>query len=711
MYFQGTTSNGTSTATPSTSQSITSSGTYYFRAQSAAGCWSTQGSAVVTINPLPTAVTASGAGTFCGSTTITAANGGSGTIYFEGTTSGGTSTATPSVSQTVSTSGTYYFRAQSAAGCWGTEGSVTVTINPLPTAVTASGAGTFCSSTTITAANGGSGTIYFQGNTPNGTSIATPSASQVVSASGTYYFRAQSAAGCWGTQGSVLVSISQPPTVANAGPDQTGTATCGLTTVTLAANAPVTGTGAWSISSGVGGTVTTPSSRTSTFTGISGNTYVLTWTISNSPCTASTDNVTITFNKPPTVTTTTTLTSCFGGSNGTATAIPAGGTAPYTYLWNNGQTTQTATGLSANTYSVTVTDSKGCTVVGSATVSQPTQVVADAGPDQTICSGATTTLGGIPTATGGTGAYTYAWSPATGLSATNIANPTATPGSTTIYTVIVTDANGCNSAANSTTITIGSGTKTWVGDGAAGGSGTDGNFNNLRNWSPAGIPGACNDVVISLNSTGFIFGNTALITVNSNITIKSLTTTLGGFAIISFTPTTFELFVANNNSLTITGNTSIATNMTVIGIGAGQSIIATGTNSTVTYGGNLTTTVANSNNTNYPFVAPTNNTGKFYVDGNAALGGVGNDLGSKPAQVIFDGATGVTQTITQNSGTQAILLGATSTDIGQVNSPKVVLSGTGTGGFQSIGNLNINNTSTLDVGTVKRSIAIHQEGL
>jgi hypothetical protein len=95
-----------------------------------------QGSVTVTINPLPTAVTVNGAGTFCGSTTITASNGGSGTIYFQGTTSGGTSTATPSTSIVVSSSGTYYFRAQSAAGCWGVQGSVTVTINPLPTAGT-----------------------------------------------------------------------------------------------------------------------------------------------------------------------------------------------------------------------------------------------------------------------------------------------------------------------------------------------------------------------------------------------------------------------------------------------------------------------------------------------------------------------------------------------------------------------------------------------
>jgi len=99
---------------------------------------------------LPAAVIASGAGTFCGSTTITASNGGDGTIYFQGTTSGGTSTATPSTSEVVTTSDTYYFRARSADGCWGTEGSVTVTINPLPTAGTCNLVGDLCQTNTGT---------------------------------------------------------------------------------------------------------------------------------------------------------------------------------------------------------------------------------------------------------------------------------------------------------------------------------------------------------------------------------------------------------------------------------------------------------------------------------------------------------------------------------------------------------------------------------
>ena len=60
-----------------------------------------------------------------------------------------------------------------------------------------------------------------------------------------------------------------------------------------------------------------------------------------------------------------------GGSDGTCTATPAGGTAPYTYVWGNGATTSTITGLVAGTYTCTVTDSNGCTVSKSKNVNQP----------------------------------------------------------------------------------------------------------------------------------------------------------------------------------------------------------------------------------------------------------------------------------------------------------------------------------------------------
>ncbi|HNW89759.1 MAG TPA: hypothetical protein PKN48_08845, partial [Bacteroidales bacterium] len=76
----------------------------------------------------PGAVSVATSGTYCNSTTLNASGGANGTIYYQGTTSGGMSTSNPTTSVSVSSSGTYYFRARSACGTWGAEGSATVTI-------------------------------------------------------------------------------------------------------------------------------------------------------------------------------------------------------------------------------------------------------------------------------------------------------------------------------------------------------------------------------------------------------------------------------------------------------------------------------------------------------------------------------------------------------------------------------------------------------
>ena len=81
------------------------------------------------------------------------------------------------------------------------------------------------------------------------------------------------------------------PTTAAAGPDQS---LCGATSATLAANTPVSGTGLWSIVSGAGGTIVSPTIPNSIFNGTNGSTYVLRWTISNGTC-ISTDDVTVSF--------------------------------------------------------------------------------------------------------------------------------------------------------------------------------------------------------------------------------------------------------------------------------------------------------------------------------------------------------------------------------------------------------------------------------
>jgi len=88
-------------------------------------------------NRPPGGVTVSGGGAICAGESITATGGARGFIYFQGTTSNGTSTANPSTSEEISAPGTYYFRSRTPQGCWGGQGSTAVTINPGPTGVSA----------------------------------------------------------------------------------------------------------------------------------------------------------------------------------------------------------------------------------------------------------------------------------------------------------------------------------------------------------------------------------------------------------------------------------------------------------------------------------------------------------------------------------------------------------------------------------------------
>ncbi|MGP8217501.1 MAG: PKD domain-containing protein [Bacteroidia bacterium] len=196
--------------------------------------------------------------------------------------------------------------------------------------------------------------------------------------------------------------------------------------------------------------------------------------------------------------TATTDVTCFGGNNGSATAGGVNGTPPYTYLWKTGgQTTQTATGLSAGIYTVTLTDKEGCIDSAIATITQPALVVATPGPPKTICIGQSATIS--VSDSGGTSPYNYIWSPDSALSATTGSTVTASPTKTTIYTVTTTDVNNCPGAPVTITVTVNPPLSVIVTPDRAtcpGGSvsftatasGGDGTYN--YNWKPGGLTGS-----------------------------------------------------------------------------------------------------------------------------------------------------------------------------------------------------------------------------
>lgn len=128
--------------------------------------------------------------------------------------------------------------------------------------------------------------------------------------------------------------------------------------------------------------------------------------------------------------------ACHGASGGTATAIPGGGTSPFTFLWSDGQTTQMATGLAADTYTVVVTDANGCTVDADVTLSEPPLLtlaegtVTDASCPDTPDGSATVIAGG------GTGNIAILWS-------NGETGPTANALPAGPHTATATDENGC----------------------------------------------------------------------------------------------------------------------------------------------------------------------------------------------------------------------------------------------------------------------------
>lgn len=137
--------------------------------------------------------------------------------------------------------------------------------------------------------------------------------------------------------------------------------------------------------------------------------------------------------------------SACDSATGTLNVSASGGTAGYTYAWSpGGQTTALVTDVDAGNYSVTVTDANGCSNSFSTVVNNlPSAPV-------TISASTTFVLAGDPVQLQAIGSESYSWSPASGLSCTACADPTALPLQPVTYTVIATDENGCTSTAQIT---------------------------------------------------------------------------------------------------------------------------------------------------------------------------------------------------------------------------------------------------------------------
>lgn len=128
--------------------------------------------------------------------------------------------------------------------------------------------------------------------------------------------------------------------------------------------------------------------------------------------------------------------SCAGGNDGSVSITMQGGTAPYTYSWSNGSSTSTATGLTAGSHTVSVTDQNGCTYQETFTLNDPPAINVTQNLTQPSCFGAADGVI-VVSASNGTAPYTYSWN--TGASGTSINGLVAGN-----YSVTVTDGAGCS---------------------------------------------------------------------------------------------------------------------------------------------------------------------------------------------------------------------------------------------------------------------------
>jgi gliding motility-associated-like protein len=280
-----------------------------------------------------------------------------------------------------------------------------------------------CNSSSVTISSvvsGGTSPLTYQWN--NGTT-----ASSIVAGQGNYTVIVTDAIGCTASQSYNLVA---PPVLS-----------ASFSTTDVTVNGGSDGSASASVSGGTGPYTYSWSPGGQTTATISGLPYGI-YTVAVTDANGCVITGSVVVNEPRcngfNVTATSTNISCYGSTNGTATAVATGGTLPYTYSWNTtpGQFSATATSLPSGVFTITVSDANSCLQTANVSISEPTLLT------DVMNSTNPATIGGASgSATanpfGGTSPYTYLWN--TGATTPAIGGLTAG-----VYSVQITDANGCS---------------------------------------------------------------------------------------------------------------------------------------------------------------------------------------------------------------------------------------------------------------------------
>ncbi|MGZ3866164.1 MAG: PKD domain-containing protein, partial [Bacteroidia bacterium] len=389
-------------------------------------------------------------------------------------------------------------------------------------------------------------------------------------------------------------------------------------------------------------------------------------TASNAKCGTSVTQ-TVSVIAPPALTLTptpTNPTSC-GATNGSVSLAASGGTATYSYNINGGAygASTNFTGLGAGTYTMGVKDSKGCTLTATVTLTNgagPTVTV----NSPTICSGNSTVL----TASGAT---TYSWSPATGLSTTTGANPTANPTVTTTYTVVGTTST-CTASATSVvtitpppTVTVASATVCPGASTTLSASGA-----STYTWAPTGSLSSSTGSTVTATPA-----STTVYTITGTSAASCTSTTTATVTIGSgITPTVPSATICNGSSTTLNasgGTTYTWSPATGLSATTGTSVIASPA-STTTYTINAATGACTGTTTAVVTVNPlppvTVNSPSVCIGGNATLTANGATTYSWSPAAGLSATTGANVTANPTVTTTYTVVGTTSSCTAQATS-------------------------------------------
>lgn len=422
-----------------TTQSISSVGNYTATATNMCGTSAASNSVAVTILPLPVTpvVTPAGPLAICSVSpaTLTVSNPCTGCTF-------DWSNSDVGITTSINTTGTYTATATNTCGTSAASNAVTVNVTPQPnnpTGITASPTAICTGNSSTLTVNGtlstGATWVWRTGSC-NGTQIGTGASISVSpTVNTTYYVRAENGI-CNSNCSNVTITVNPLP-VANAGTNQ---AICSGASVQIGSPFTAGNTYSWSPATGLNN----PNFSQPTASPLVTTTYTLTRT--NSFGCQDTAQVTVTVNSLPNANAGLDQLMCSGYPTTIGTPLVPGyaySWAPATDLNSTTAAMPVTTATNPITYTLTVTNI-GTTCVGTDAVSITINPVpdADAGPTVVMAPGFGSTIGGSPTGTG-LNPITYSWAPAVDLDNATLANPFANPPVTTVYTVTVTDGNGC----------------------------------------------------------------------------------------------------------------------------------------------------------------------------------------------------------------------------------------------------------------------------